>query len=378
MSESTESAKGTKSSAGKFFEDFELGRPFRHATPRTVAAGDAALYLALTGSRFALHSCDAFARQAGLPRASMEDLFTFNLVLGKSAPDLSQNAVADLGYADCRFGALLYPGDSVTATSEVIGLRPTSDGQNGVVYVRTRGVKTDGRVVLDYVRWVLVRRRTPADAATAEAVGTGAVPDLPDRVPPEQLNVPAGLRPRRIDLELSGSPYLFEDYAVGERVDHRDGTVIGDSEHRLATRLYQNTAGMHFDAEREREGRFGRCVVYGGHVISLARALSFNGLGNALHVAAINGGRHVAPCFAGDTLYAWTEVLEKAELPGRTDLGALRLRLVATRNRTCADFPYRDETGKHHPSVVLELDHWALLPRRGQRGPGASGTTRGG
>ena len=151
---------------------------------------------------------------------------------------------------------------------------------------------------------------------------------------------------------------------VGERIDHRDGAVIGDSEHRLATRLYRNTARVHFDAHRERESRFGRCVVYGGHVISVARALSFNGLGNALHVAAINGGRHLAPCFAGDTLYAWTEVLDRAPLPGRADLGALRLRLVATKDRPCADFPHRDESGRYDPAVVLELDYWALLPRR--------------
>ncbi|HET6521118.1 MAG TPA: MaoC family dehydratase, partial [Geminicoccaceae bacterium] len=340
----------TKSWAGSFFEDFALGRRLRHATPRTVTAGDAALYLALTGSRFALHGCDGFARQAGLPRAPLDDLLAFNLVFGKSVPDVSQNAVADLGYADGRFGALLYPGDGVAAESEVIGLKPTGAGKAGVVYVRTRGAKPDGRMVVEFVRWVLVRRRRPVDpGATAVTGGASHVPRLPDHVPAAELNVPAGLRPRGLDPELSGSPHLFEDYAVGERIDHLDGAVIGDSEHRLATRLYQNTARAHFDAHREREGRFGRCVVYGGHVVSVARALSFNGLGNALHVAAINGGRHIAPCFAGDTLYAWTEVLDRAALPNRSDLGALRLRLIATKNRPCADFPYRDETGKYDP-----------------------------
>ena len=84
-----------------------------------------------------------------------------------------------------------------------------------------------------------------------------------------------------------------------------------------ATRLYQNTARIHFDLFAAKQGRFGRRLIYGGHVISLARALSFNGLANAFHVAAINGGRHVAPLFAGGTVYAWSEVLAKAELPGR-------------------------------------------------------------
>ena len=85
----------------------------------------------------------------------------------------------------------------------------------------------------------------------------------------------------------------------------------------IATRLYQNTARIHFNQFTESKGRFGRRLIYGGHAISLARALSFNGLGNAFHVAAINGGRHVAPLFAGCTVFAWSEVLATAELPGR-------------------------------------------------------------
>ena len=109
-----------------------------------------------------------------------------------------------------------------------------------------------------------------------------------------------------------------------------------------ATRLYQNTARIHFDQFAAKQGRFGRRLIYGGHVISLARALSFNGLANAFHVAAINGGRHVAPLFAGGTVYAWSEVLAKSELPGRDDVGALRLRTVATCDQPCGDFPYQD------------------------------------
>ena len=136
--------------------------------------------------------------------------------------------------------------------------------------------------------------------------------------------------------------HRYDSYAVGERIDHVDGMTIDEAEHRLATRLYQNPARVHFDAHLAREGRFGRCLVYGGHVLSIARALSFNGLANVLHVGAINAGTHANPVFAGDTIYAWSEVLGKAELPNHPDLGALRLRLVATKDRPCADFPYQD------------------------------------
>ena len=76
----------------------------------------------------------------------------------------------------------------------------------------------------------------------------------------------------------------------------------------LATRLYQNTAKVHFDQFAANGGRFKCRLTYGGHIISLARALSFNGLANAFKVAAINGGTHVNPTFTGDTIYAWSEV----------------------------------------------------------------------
>ncbi len=348
----------TKTAVGNFFEDFQVGQEIHHATPRTVSVGDAALYLALTGSRFAVHCSDACARMAGLPRPPLEDLLTFHLAFGRSVPDVSQNAVANLGYADGRFGALLYPGDTLFATSEIIGLKENSSGRTGTVWVRTRAVKEDGREILSFVRWVMVNKRDP-DSPAPQPV----VPELPDHVSPDRIDVPPGLRPRHFNRVLSGSMHRFESYQEGEQIDHLDGMTVEEAEHRLATRLYQNTARVHFDAQRERQGRFGRCIVYGGHVLSIARALSFNGLGNVLHIAAINGGTHANPCFAGDTIYAWSEVLDKAEIPGHPDIGALRLRLVATKDRPCDDFPLKDESGKYLPEVLLDFDYWGILPR---------------
>ena len=97
-------------------------------------------------------------------------------------------------------------------------------------------------------------------------------------------------------------------------------------------------------------------------MISLARALSFNGIANAFHIAAINGGRHVSPLFAGSTVFAWSEVLAKADVPGRDDVGALRLRTVATKERPCADFPLKSGN-EDDSAVLLDLDYWALMPR---------------
>ena len=165
------------------------------------------------------------------------------------------------------------------------------------------------------------------------------------------------------DFALAGSPYRWGDYAAGEKIDHLDAMTLEEAEHQIATRLYQNTAKVHFNLHEQAQGQFKRRLIYGGVVISLARALSFNGLANAFHIAAINGGRHVAPCFAGDTVYAWSEVLETAEIAGRSDIGALRTRLVAVKNRACADFPLRNGKGDYEDGVILDLDCCLVLPR---------------
>jgi len=347
-----------KANPGNFFEDFHIGQEIRHATPRTVTLGDAALYLGLTGSRFVLHSSDEFARRLGLRAAPIDDLLVFHVVFGKTVPDISLNAIANLGYANCRFGVPVYAGDTLTARSTVIGLKENANRETGVVYVHSVGTNQDGAIVLDYVRWVMVRKHDRSSPAP-EAV----VPNLPARVSAAELVIPEALDLSTYDVGAAGSPYRWADYQVGERIDHADGMTIEESCHMIATRLYQNTARVHFNQHAEKSGRFGRRIVYGGHIISLARALSFNGLGNAFRLAAINGGRHVAPSFAGDTIYAWSEVKEKAALAERADIGALHVRTIATKDQPCSAFPDAGADGKRHPAVVLDLDYWVLMPR---------------
>ena len=340
---------------GRFFEDFRLGEEIRHATPRTVGAADQALAIALTGSRFALHSADTFARELGLPRAPLDDWLVFNIVFGKTVPDISLNAVANLGYAEGRYSGFVFPGDTLSARSTVIGLREASAGDSGIVYVRSEGLNQRGETVLSYVRWVLVQKRdaaAPAPAAT--------VPELAKAVPAASLTAPP-MDLSAYDFALAGSQERFGDFHIGRKIAHPSGMTIEEACHMTATRLYQNTARVHFDQHRMGASRFKRRLVYGGHVISLAWALSFDGLANACRVLAINGGRHVAPCFAGDTVYAWSEVLEAAELG--PDAGALRLRLVGLKNRESADFPDRGADGAYDPSVILDLDYWALIAR---------------
>jgi 2-methylfumaryl-CoA hydratase len=287
----------------------------------------------------------------------VDDLLVFHVVFGKTVPDISLNAVANLGYAACRFLAPVYPGDTLIAVSEVIGLRENANKTSGVVYVRSTGFNQDGVEVLDYVRWVMVRKRDEQSLAPETVV-----PKLPAVITPDMFGggVPS-INVREYNFKLSGSEHRFEDYAPGEKIDHVDGMTVEDAEQQIATRLYQNTAKVHFNNFAQKQDRFGKRLIYGGHVISLARALSFNGLANAFHVAAINGGRHVAPLFAGDTVFAWTEVLDAQEVPHRRDLGALRLRTIATKDRPCADFPYKSGD-EYEAGVILDLDYWTLIP----------------
>jgi 2-methylfumaryl-CoA hydratase len=348
----------TKTVSGNFFEDFRIGQIIRHATPRTVTVGDVALYNGLFGARFAVQSSDAFAKTIGYPRSPVDDLLVFHIVFGKTVPDISLNAVANLGYANCRFLSPVYPGDTLHAVSEVIGLKENSSRKTGIVFVRSVGYRSDGTQVLEYVRWVMVRKRDEKAAPTGEHV-----PRLPTAIEPKMLgDACPPLDIHAYDNGLAGSSYRFGDYAVGEKIDHIDGITVEEAEHMIATRLYQNTARIHFNQYIEGKGRFGRRLIYGGHVISLARALSFNGLANAFHVAGINGGRHVAPLFGGNTVFAWSEILAKAELPQRSDLGALRVRTIATKDKPCADFPLKNGD-EDDPAVILDLDYWVLIPR---------------
>ena len=340
-----------KTNAGRFFEDYAVGQVIEHAVPRTVTNGERALYHALYPARHALYSSDEFARGCGLPESPIDDLAAFHVVFGKTVPDVSLNAVANLGYAQGRWLKPVYAGDTLRSSSEVIGVKQNSNGKSGVVWVRTRGINQRNEVVIEYVRWVMVRKRD-LDAPAPDTV----IPELPRVVSPTDLVVPEGLDFSDYDFTLSGEDYRWGDYQVGERIDHVDGVTVEEAEHMMATRLWQNTSKVHFDATI-RDG--GRRLIYGGHVISMARTLSYNGLANAQMIVGLNGGAHANPCFSGTTIRAWSEVLDKAETsaPG---VGAIRLRLVAVKGGK--PFALKGEDGKYLPEVMLDLDYWALMP----------------
>jgi len=342
---------------GRYFEHFQCDEVIEHAVPRTVTDGDVAQYQALYGGRHPLYCARPFAQNLGLPDMPVHDWLVFHLVFGKSVADISRHAVANLGYADGRFLKPVFVGDTLRARSRICGLRQNKSGESGLVMVETQGLNQHDETVLSYRRWVMVKKRDIA-AAAPQTVW----PENPDHVAAKNLPAPLGDF-TAWQTDATGSRRKFDDFEIGEKIAHGDGSTIEEAEHMMATRLYQNNAAVHFDAQLQQQSRFDKRLVYGGHVISHAHALSFNGLGNLGPVLALNGGSHAAPCFAGDTLYGWSEILDRAEWPGRRDVGAVRLRHVMQKNQAIEDFALRDGEGRYAAPVVLDFDVWYGVPR---------------
>ncbi|MEZ5204604.1 MAG: MaoC family dehydratase [Acidimicrobiales bacterium] len=341
----------SKTNPGNFFEDFELGQVIEHATPRTITEGDRAVYGALYPTRFSIPSSASFAAACGLSPAPVEELIGFHIAFGKTVPDISLNAVANLGYAECRFHRPLVPGDTLRTSSEVIGLKENSNGKSGVVYVRSTATDQHGAVAIDWARWVMVHKRD-VDAPAPETV----LPELAKAVAAEDLVLPAGLDLTDYDFAAAGEPHRWGDYEVGEKIDHVDGVTLTDPEHMMAARLWQNTAKVHFNTEAPRRpaARLRR-----SHHLDGSRPVVQRARQRAADRRDQRRRTHL-PAFAGDTVCAWSEVLDKAETsaPG---VGALRLRLVATKGRD-ESMTLRGDDGKCAPGVLLDLDLWALCP----------------
>ena len=338
---------------GRFFEDYQIGEEISHATPRTLAEADNSIYMSIYPSRFAINSSTEFAKACGLKDRPLDDLIIFHTVFGKTVPDISLNAIANLGYAEGKFFGPVYPGETIRAYSKVIGLKQNSSGNSGLVYVRSRGENENGKLVLEYTRWVMVKKRKPIDINFKNEM-----PKLSENVNSSDLKIPDELNFLDYDISMAGSNKGFDDYAIGEFVDHVDGCTIHESDHLFATRLWQNNSKVHFDVNARGDNKR---LIYGGHIISLVRALSFNGLENAQIVLAINGGSHVNPVFAEDTIYAWSEVLEKFDFESR-NVTALRLRSVGSKVRD-NKMLLKDKEDKYLPHIVLDFDYWVLIPK---------------
>ena len=244
-----------KTNSGNFFEDFFVGQESKHSTPRTISSGDVSLFIGLLGSRFVLHSSKEFAKKIGFKEAPIDDILTFNMVFGKTVPDISLNSPANLGYASCKFIKPVYVGDTIKTISRVLGVKENSNKKTGIVWVNSIGKNQKNEVVLDYIRWVMVNKRNESSPAPKTVI-----PEIKDQVSVEDLIIPEKLNMSKYDFDESGSKYLWDDYQIGEKIDHIDGMTVEEADHMTATRLYQNTAKVHFNEHTEKEGRLGKRI----------------------------------------------------------------------------------------------------------------------
>lgn len=346
-----------KINEGNYFEDFSIDQHIIHPLPRTLSSGDVSLYIALTGSRFALHSSEPFARDLGYTQKPLDDLLVFHMTFGKSVQDISLNAIANLGYAEISFANPVFEGDTVRLESRVIGLKENSNAKSGNVYVYSIGYNQRDQEVLNLKRWVMVRKRD-----TNHSTQINEIPNFLETTPIKQnLAIP---KISHVDPTITGGRYFWEDYSVGEVLHHSEGMTVDASDHTLATKLYQNNAKVHFNEHMMSALPMRHRLMYGGHVISIVRSISFNGLENAMWIYAINSGTHANPAFGGDTIYARTEVLEKIALQ-RDDIALLRLRSIGLKNTPPQELgELRDASGKYKPNVILDLDYTVVIPKK--------------
>ena len=196
----------SKTNPGNFFEDFSIGQVIQHATPRTVTEGDRALYGSLYPTRFSIPSAAPNAAAVGLDPHPVEELIGFHIAFGKTVPDISLNAVANLGYAEGRFRVPVVPGDTLRTTSTVTGLKQNSNGKTGVVYVHSVATNQRDEVAIEWSRWVMVKKRD-VDAPAPETV----IPDLTDVVAAGDLVIPAGLNFSDYDFVAAGEPHRLAE-----------------------------------------------------------------------------------------------------------------------------------------------------------------------
>jgi acyl dehydratase len=146
---------------GRFLEDFRVGDVYRHAHGRTITQTDNTWFTLLTNNTHDVHFNADYASRTEFGKPLVVSTLTLAIVTGLSVPDVSQNAVANLGWENVRLTAPVFAGDTVYAESEVLEVRPSNsrEGQ-GIVRVHTRGYNQDGTTVIEFDRAVLVYART--------------------------------------------------------------------------------------------------------------------------------------------------------------------------------------------------------------------------
>ncbi|HLK35907.1 MAG TPA: MaoC family dehydratase [Polyangiaceae bacterium] len=356
---------------GRLLEEFEVGAVYPHPWEVTVDAGALALCAGSFLDATPVYASARFARALGFRDRPVHPLALLNFGLSFSVHDVSEQAIAHLAYIDVRFPNACYAGDTLRASSTVLGVKPSSEGARGVVHVRTV-LGADGadgaRVVCQFERKVLVK-----------AGGTVLDRPAPPATPPSPHAAVMGRLPPQLggSLDLRGCATgfagFFEDFAPGDVICHDIGRTVSEAEHMQLTYLFRNTHPVHFEEPYALGGFAKTRVVYGGLVFGwIASLASRDTSGNVLWEAGFDKGAHPAGVVAGDTLYAASRVVSCVD-SGR-ECGTVTFRLVGTKNVKPAALLdkgadlFSDELSKAGPEKVrekvFEIERTSLVRKR--------------
>lgn len=152
--------KRYRESFGRFYEDFEVGDVYEHRPGRTITQNENIWFTLLTMNTHPMHFDEEYAKHSEFGQCIVASPFTVALMVGMSVTDVSQKAIANLGWTDIRMTKPLFAGDTLYAESEVLSKRESSSRPNaGIVSVRTTGINQHSDVVCTFERTILVAKR---------------------------------------------------------------------------------------------------------------------------------------------------------------------------------------------------------------------------
>ncbi len=305
---------------GNFLEDFRAGQVFRHKRGKTVTEGLFNAFTEFTMTTSPLSKNLRYAKAYGFPGLVVPPGLVMNVAFSQTVEDISENARANLEYIGMRFGASVGIGDTIEVETTILGVKPsTKDPDRGVVHVRSTGRNQTGRVVITFERKVQVWKSDPSARVADSEIQPPAV-SCELELPPYEPQ-----RDYRALAHLSAPDGYFEDLSPGDTIEHSRGRTV-TTEHIALTAQLDNTSQVHcnqFMIDQD-PSRYigGQLIVYGGIAFNLCLGLSSPDVGeNGLGDVVYRTGRHSGPVFAGDTVFASTEIRGKREFPRRPDLG---------------------------------------------------------
>ncbi len=352
---------------GNFLEDFRPGQVFRHKGGKTVTEGLFTVFteFAMTSNPLAKNA--RYARAYGFDGLVCPPGLTMLICFSQTVEDISENARANLEYIDMRFGAPLYVGDTIEVETKVLNVRPSSSRPNlGIVHVQSTARKDDGSVVMTWQRKVQVYKRD--DAAELH----------PGEEAPDQIacdlwlpTYDAGAKYAEM-AHLSSPDSYFEDFEPNTLIEHSRGRTVTD-EHIQMTAILDNTSQVHCNQYMidldPKQYVGGQLIIFGGIPFTLCLGLSSPDVGdNALGDLCYPTGKHTAPLFAGDTVFASTLVRGKRDYPGRDDLGILETTLLGHKFVREEGATNDDAPAGWKKVAIFELEREIAVKRRSHYG----------